>query len=114
VWRRVIAFAMLYIGGLGLNEKYEVDEAIAIFSHDGLISARHQNVRLDKKVSEAFEFLVRSTTIVQLAIVRYVYIIVLQPLMQCMSKNNECSERMVGTDSVPRRLLSNDFCYASE
>jgi hypothetical protein len=96
---------MLYIGGVGLNEKYEVDAAIAIFSHDGFISARHQNVRLDQKVSEAFEFLVRSTTIVQLAIVRYVYIIVLQPLMQCMSENNECSERMVGMDSVPRRLL---------
>ncbi len=50
VMRRVIAFAMLYIGGLGLNEKYKVDETIAMFSHDGFPSARHQNVRLEKKI----------------------------------------------------------------
>ena len=105
VWCRVIAFGMLYIGGVGLTEQCEVNAAIAIFSHKGFISALHQGVRLDKKLSEAFEFLVRSTTIAQLAIVRYVYILVIQPLMQCMSENNECSERMVGMESVPRRLL---------
>ena len=89
VWSRVLSFALLYNGGVGLNENYEVDPSIAIYSRDGFISALHPNVHFDQKVSEEIELLVRSTTIVQLAIVRYVYIIVLQPLMQSMSENNE-------------------------
>ena len=104
-WRRAVAFGLLRIAGLGLTESDEVMAAIAVFSHEGFVSEKHQNVHFEPKVSEAFEFLVRSTTITQLTIVRFVYTVVLQPLMQCMSENNECSERMAGMDSVPRRLL---------
>ena len=104
-WRRAVAFGLLRVSGLGLTENDEIVAAIAVFSHEGFVSEMHQNVQLEPKVSEAFEFLVRSTTITQLTIVRFVYTVVLQPLMQCMSENNECSERMVGMDSVPRRLL---------
>jgi hypothetical protein len=104
-WRRAVSFGLLQIGGLGLTVEDEINAAVAIFSHQGFVSAQHQHVRLEAKVAEAFEFLVRSTTITQLAIVRFVHIIVLQPLMQCMGENNECSERMMGMDSVPRRLL---------
>ena len=103
--RRAVSFGLLYIAGLGLTTEDEIKAAVAIFSHEGFVSEQHQSVRLEPKVSEAFEFLVRSTTITQLAIVRFVHNMVLQPLMQCMSENNECSERMTGMDSVPRRLL---------
>jgi hypothetical protein len=105
VWRRAVAFGLLRIGGIGLNDQVELDAVISIFSHDGFVSSKHQGVFLENKVAEPFLFLVRSTTISQLAIVRCVYVLVVQPLMMCMSENNECSERITGMDSVPRRLL---------
>ena len=105
VWRRAVAFGLLRIGGIGLNDSVELDAVISIFSHDGFVSSKHPDLFLENKVSGPFLFLVHPATISQLAIVRCVYILVVQPLMMCMSENNECSERMTGMDSVPRRLL---------
>ena len=56
--RRAVSFGLLYIAGLGLTTEDEIKAAVAIFSHEGFVSEQHQSVRLEPKVSEAFEFLV--------------------------------------------------------
>ena len=44
VWRRAVAFGLMRIGGIGLDEDDEVKAAVSIFSTKGFVSGDHDKL----------------------------------------------------------------------
>ena len=103
-WRGY-AFGLLRIGAIALNRETEVIAAISIFSHAGFRSDLFQDLRLENKVAESFEFLTGSRSLVQLFLLRFAHRFLFKPLMLIMGANLECGDRTVGMGSIPRRML---------
>jgi hypothetical protein len=104
-WRGY-AFGLLRIGAIALNRETEVIAAISIFSHAGFRSDLFQDLRLENKVAESFEFLTGSRSLVQLFLLRFAHRFLFKPLMLIMGANLECGDRTVGMGSIPRRMLT--------
>jgi hypothetical protein len=83
----------------------EVEAAISIFSHAGFRSEFFQDLRLENKVAESFEFLTGTRSLVQLFLLRFAHRFVFKPVMLIMGDNLECADRTVGMGSIPRGML---------
>ena len=103
-WRGY-AFGLLRIGAIALDAKTEVEAAISIFSHAGFRSELFQDLRLENKVAESFEFLTGTRSLVQLFLLRFAHRFVFKPAMLIMGDNLECADRTVGMGSIPRGML---------
>ena len=104
-WRIAYAFGLLRIGGIALEEQMEVDAAVSLFSYAGYQTEKFEELMLEKKVAESFEFLTGSRTLLQLFVLRFLHRFMFKPLMLVTGDNLGCGDGMVGMGSVPRRML---------
>ncbi len=97
--RIAYAFGLLRIGGIALEEQMEVDAAVSLFSYAGYQTEKFEDLMLEKKVAESFEFLTGSRTLLQLFVLRFLHRFMFKPLILVTGDNLGCWYGMVGMGS---------------
>jgi hypothetical protein len=100
------AAGFLRVGAVALDPKDEVAAVVAVFSKDGFQSEKFPNLMIEKKVSESFEFLTGSRTLIQLYLVAFLQRFIFKPLMALMSADKECGDRLGGAGGMLRRMVA--------
>ena len=105
-WRRAYAVGFLRTSAVALDPKDEVKAVVSVFSHEGFRSENFQDLMLEKKVAESFEFLTGSRTLFQLFLVAFLHRFIFEPLMALTSADKECGDLTGGAAGIPRRMLA--------
>ena len=102
---RVYAFGMIKRFSKGITDA-KVAAAAAVFSETGFVSGDFGNVQIDKQVQRAFGTVTKITELAQLAIVDFVNVLCIRPMMKGISSDNDCAvNEMMGVDSIVRRMI---------
>ena len=103
--RRLYLFGMIRRFSKCLDEPH-VAAAVSVFSEKGFVSKDFPNVCIEPQVQRAFGLLSKIPELVQLAIVDFVNIVCIQPMLNGASSDNDCAvNEMMGVDSIPRRMI---------
>jgi hypothetical protein len=102
---RLYAFGMIKRFSKG-NTDAQVAAAASVFSKKGFVSSDFPHVQIDKQVQRAFGTVTKVTELAQLAIVDFLNVVCIQPLLKGISSDNHCAvDEMMGVDSIPRRMI---------
>ena len=102
---RLYAFGMIKRFSKG-NTDAQVAAAASVFSKKGFVSSDFPDVQIDKQVQRAFGTVTKITELAQLAIVDFLNVLCIQPMLKGISSDNHCAvDEMMGVDSIPRRMI---------
>ena len=88
------------------NTDAQVAAAASVFSKKGFVSSDFPHVQIDKQVQRAFGTVTKVTELAQLAIVDFLNVVCIHPLLKGISSDNHCAvDEMMGVDSIPRRMI---------
>ena len=103
--RRLYLFGMIRRFSKCIDDPH-VAASVSVFSDKGFVSDEYGNVNIDDQVQRAFGLLSKVPELAQLAIVNFVNIVCIQPMLNGASSDNDCAvDEMMGVDSIPRRMI---------